>query len=50
MLKNEFKNTGEVGLEDVYNYNDWSNTKEYTEMTNAYNQQEVNKCELKEAI
>jgi hypothetical protein len=38
-LKNEFENTGEMGLEDVYNYNDWTYSEEYTEMVNAYNYQ-----------
>jgi len=50
MLKNEFKNTGELGLEDIYNYNDWTYSLEYMEMAKAYNLQEDKKCELKEAI
>jgi hypothetical protein len=49
MLKNEFKNTGELGREEENNYNDWIYSKEYMEMTNAYNFQESGKI-LKEAI
>lgn len=49
-LENQFENTGEQGLEDVYNYSDWSYSIEYAEMVKAYNQQENNKSELKEAI
>ena len=50
LLGNQFSNTGEIGLEDVYNYSDWSYSVEYMEMAKAYNLQENSKCELKEAI
>jgi len=50
MLENEFNNTGELGCENEGDYNDWSYSIEYAEMTKAYNRQENSKCELKEAI
>jgi hypothetical protein len=47
-LNNEFNNTGELGLEDVYNYSDWFYSLECMDMIKAYNSQ--NNTELKKAV